>query len=357
MSKLTYLFIALAFLSACSGSPVKTDTQQSTARYETYHNQFYDYSVKYPNFLIPLGEATNQDGQKFLSEDERIQLLVYRDYKNDYLAGGNLYTIGEAFEEDLKSKEGVFKNKLGDNHYIIQYKADDVLHLDYALLYGDNYFNIRFEYPENEKDRMKGIIEHVINSLKVNDWDAGGDEPGGNASARELGDGFPAFLKGFLNECYWNKNFNSLLRNNDKTLANYLDSKMDVRRYYASGTVAILATRAEDFGFAPEDDFMSKPSATGDLIFEYVNDFDNSTPCDLIYSNINVIYYVRIKSVPDVVVNTETFETRPVKIAYPEAEIMAVYLPNSYDNPRGFYFIHTPDGWKLAFVDDSLCEA
>jgi hypothetical protein len=58
-----------------------------------------------------------------------------------------------------------------------------------------------------------------------------------------------------------------------------------------------------------------------------------------------------------VVVNKETFETRPVKIAWPEAEIMAVYLPNAYDNPRGFYFIHTPDGWKLAFVDDTLCGA
>jgi hypothetical protein len=64
-----------------------------------------------------------------------------------------------------------------------------------------------------------------------------------------------------------------------------------------------------------------------------------------------------IESIPDVVVNNETFETIPVDIIYPKAEIMAVYLPNTFNNPRGFYFIYTPDGWKLAFVDDSLCGA
>ena len=91
----------------------------------------------------------------------------------------------------------------------------------------------------------------------------------------------------------------------------------------------------------------------GNLIFEYVN--DDGDPCGLIYTNINVIYYVWITSVPDVVVNNETFETKPVKIYYPNPEIMAVYLPDAYNNPRGFYFFNTSNGWKLGFVDDSLC--
>jgi hypothetical protein len=354
MKKLTTLFIALVLLSACTGTG-KPDAEESKVKYETYHNDYYDYTVEYPYFLIPQGEATNQDGQKFFSDDQKIQLLVYRDYKNDFLTGGDLYMISEAYEEDLKGKEEIFNKELHDNHYTIEYKTDDILHTDYALLYGENYFNIRFEYPETEKERMEAIVEHVIKSFKVEDLDAGGDEPEGNATAGELEDSFPAFLEGFLKDCYWGKNFNTLLRNNDKTLATYLDPRMDVRRYYAPGTVAILATRDENFGFAPEDDFMRRPSVDGDLIFEYVN--DDSSPCELIYSNINVIYYVSIKSVPDVVVNRETLETRPVKIAYPEAQIMAVYLPNAYDNPVGYYFMHTPDGWKLAFVDDTLCGA
>jgi hypothetical protein len=356
MSKLTYFIISLVLLTACNGNPGKTDTQPDSVNYKTYHNDRYDYTVEYPDFLIPQGEADSGDGQKFISEDQKIQLIVYHEFKDDPTKDGEPPSVEKAYAEDLAFITGVLSKKLEDNHYIIKYKVDNMLHTDYTV-FNDRYFTIRFEYPEEENDRMEGVIEHIINSFKLEVLDYNANAQNGNASSGEPEDKFPAFIEGFLNDCYWGKNFSSLLKNNDKTLANYLDSKMDVRRYYASGTVAILATRAEDFGFAPEDDFMSKPSATGDLIFEYVNDFDNSTPCDLIYSNINVIYYVRIKSVPDVVVNTETFETRPVKIAYPEAEIMAVYLSNSYGNPRGFYFINTPDGWKLAFVDDSLCEA
>lgn len=344
---------------ACGDNPSKTSTQHSTVKYETYHNQFYDYSVEYPDFLIPQGEAENQDGQKFFSEGQKIQLLVYRDYKNDFLTGSDLFTIGEAFKEELKGKEDVFNKNSEENRYTIEYKTDNILHADYALLHGENYFNIRFEYPETEKKKMKAIIEHVINSLKVENLGAGANESESNASASELEDGFPAFLKGFLKDSYWEKNFNTLLRNNDKALATYIDSKMDIRRYYAPGTVAKLASRDEDFGFSKEDDFITRSRATGDLIFEYVN--DNSSPCELIFSEINseifIIYYASIERVPDVVVNNESFETMPVKVAWPEAEIMAVYLPNAYDNPRGFYFIHTPDGWKLAFVDDALCGA
>ncbi|MDD2386708.1 MAG: hypothetical protein PHP52_07975 [Bacteroidales bacterium] len=338
--KLMHLLVVFVLFTACSGSSGKTDAQLSNVKYETYHNDRYEFTVEYPDFLIPQGEATNEDGQKFLSKNQDIQLIVYCDYKSNFLEAGDIYMIGEAYEEELKLKEGVTNKKLGDNHYLIQYKVNDILHFDYAMLNGENYFNIQFLYPEKEDVMMKDIIEHVINSFKV-----------------EMS--FPAFLEGFLNDCYWGKNFNTLLRDKDKTLATYIDPKMDVRRYYAPGTITRLGTRDEDFGFSKEDDFITKSRATSDLIFEYVN--DNSSPCELLFSEINseisIIYYVSIERVPDVVVNTETFETRPVETVYSNAKIMAAYLPNLYGNPVGFYFINTPDGWKLAFIDDTLCGA
>ena len=356
MRKTIYLFFALALLVACGGNTGKADTQQSTVKYETYHNDRYDYTVEYPDFLIPQGEAYAGDGQKFFSENEKIQMLVYYQFKDDFNADGENLPIDKAYEEDLTYKEGVISKKLEKDHYTIESKVDNIMHTHYVLFH-DNYFNIYFEYPESEKDRMKSVIVHIIKSFSVDVSSFNTRSQDGNTSAGGLEDMFPAFLEGFLKDCYWGKNINNLLLKNDKTLANYIDSKMDVRRYYAPGTITRLGARDEDFGLSQEDDFMTRPRATGDLIFEYVNDNDNSTPCELIYSNINVIYYRRIKSVPDVVVDNETFETRPVKIAYPEAQIMAVYLPNAYNNPRGFYFFNTLDGWKLAFVDDSLCGA
>lgn len=339
------LFTAIALLSACNAS---------TVEYETYFNKMNDYTVEYPSFLIGQGEATNQDGQTFLSEDGKTQLLVYIDYKNDYLKGGGLYPINEAYEQELKSKEGVFNKELGDAHYIIEYKQDDILHAVYAAIHDDYYYNFRFEYPEKDKKMMTDIISQVIKSLRVK-VSEGTIWPDSNASAGGAEDMFPAFLEGFLNDSYWGKNFNSLLRNKDKDLATYIDPAMDVRRYYAPGTVAKLASRAENFGFAREDDFFSQPTLEGEAIFERIA--SDADQCSLDFDSHNKIYYQWLNAVPDVVVNMETFVTKSVQVAYPNAQIMAVYLPNAYGNPRGFYFINTPDGWKLAFVDDSLCEA
>ena len=226
-----------------------------------------------------------------------------------------------------------------------------MLHTDYTV-FNDRYFTIRFEYPEEENDRMEGVIEHIINSFKLEVLDYNANAQNGNASSGEPEDLFPAFIEGFLNDCYWGKNFSSLLKNNDKTLATYIDSKMDVRRYHAPGTVTKLATRAENFGFTEYDDYDLKPMHDGEIILEYIN--DGGSPEDLIYTNSNVVYYVAIEKVPELLVNMETFETKPVKTAYPNAKLMAVYLPDRYLNPRGFYFINTPNGWKLAFVDDSF---
>lgn len=340
-----FFFIVLALLTACGGEKVK---------YETYHNKFYNYTVEYPDFLIPQGEAANQDGQKFISEDQRIQIFVYRDYKNDYLSGGELYSIGEAYNEELKLTEGVFNKKLDAKSYLIAYKTDDVLYAVYALISDDNYFNIRFEYPAKDKDMMKSVIDYVIHSFKVEALDGNVVVSAGDVSAGGSADMFPAFLAGFLNDCYWGKNFNNLLRSKDKVLARYIDSKMDVRRYYAPGTIVRLGTRAEDFGFSDENDFVSKAKSGGEVFFEFIA--KDIGPCGLDFGN-NKVYYQWIEKVPDEVFYKDTFEAIPVKIAYPNEKIMAVYVFNAYGNPRGFYFVYTPNGWKLAFVDDTLCQA
>ena len=351
MKKLAFLFTSLVLLAACSGNSGKTDTQQGNVNYGTYHNDRYDYTVDYPDFLIPQGEADSGDGQMFISEDQGIKLVVYYEFKDDPTADGEPPAVGKAFEEDLASISGILTKKLEDNHYIIKYKVDNVLHADYTV-FDERYFTIRFEYPEEEKDRMEGVIEHVINSFKLEVLDYDEAEHEGNASAGGAEDMFPAFIEGFLNDCYWGKNFSSLLKSSDKTLATYLDPKMDVRRYHAPGTVTKLATRAENFGFTEYDDYKLKPVHDGEVILEYIN--DGGSPEDLIYTNSNVVYYVDMLQVPELLVNMETFETKPVKIAYPNAKLMAVYLPDRYLNPRGFYFINTPNGWKLAFVDDSF---
>lgn len=350
MKQLILIFstLLLVLLSAC-GNKTEKKTKQSSVECETYHNQHYNYSVEYPTFLAPQGESDNGDGQKFFSDDNRIQLFVYRSYKNDYLTGGELYTLEEAFREDLKLIEGVFNKEIEDNYYIIEYKKEEIMYTYYAQLHKDNYYNILFQYPKQEKDMMKDIVKHVIESLEIDGIDRG------SASVGDVEYKFIAFIKEFLNDCYWGENFNSLLINRDKALNAYIDPNMDVRRYHAPGTVTKLASRSEGFGFDDYTDFDTKPETKGEEVFELIA--TDESPCMIDSEGNNKIYYQWIETVPDLLVDMETFETESVETPYPNAKIMAVYLPNAYNNPVGYYFIDTPDGWKLGFVDDTLCGA
>lgn len=197
MNKIINLFIALALLTACGGNTGKTDSQQGKVNYETYHNNRYDYTVEFPDFLIPQGEATNQDGQKFVSEDQKNQLMVYGAFRFDYNEGSELISIDKAYAEDLASQKVILKSKFEGNHYSIEYKVDDMLHTDYATLNGDTYFNIRFQYPEKEKEMMTGVVEHVIGSFSVQTSENKASDSEDNVSAGGEEDTFLPFSKAF----------------------------------------------------------------------------------------------------------------------------------------------------------------
>ena len=72
MKELIYSFpiLFLMLLFACGENTDKAKAQQNNVNYKTYHNHRYDYTVEYPDFLIPQGEGGRQDGQKFISEDQ-----------------------------------------------------------------------------------------------------------------------------------------------------------------------------------------------------------------------------------------------------------------------------------------------
>lgn len=170
---------------------------------------------------------------------------------------------------------------------------------------------------------------------------------------------FLTFLSDFVKECFWGTNFNRLLRDNDAKLAKYLDPEMDVRRYFSPGAIPYLYTREQNFGFDDVTDFESEPNPEG--TFSTAEMPSDGMICELEFNHGNgapEIYYEAVDFVPDEVYDHESFSTRQVTIPYPNAKIMAVYLPEYYkDNvsPRAFYFIETPNGWKLGFVDDSAC--
>lgn len=345
--KIKLLLLATAiFLFGCKNKSVKTETQDID--YGSYFNERYDYKVDCPLFLIPQGESESEDGQAFVSEDSKSRMLVYRTFKA--LTGYNP-TIEAAFDEDMQTSRNVIEKQQFSNYYFIKGELDEnTLYKTYTILENDEYFVIYFEYPKDDEDLFESICQYVYESFKVG---AGV----GNIEHNE----FVMFLEEFLNDCFWDVNFNSLLKNNDQRLAKYIDPQMDIRRYYNPGSVAYLYTRDDNFGFEDFNDFDTKANSGGKFSIKELS--YEAMPCELDFNQQKgsiEIYFWSVGSFPYIVVDTETFEMQEVTLPYPDAEKIAVYLPDYYKdnvNVRAFYFVNTPSGWKIAFVDDSLCSA
>ncbi len=78
MQKLSLSILLLLCLIVLAVALPLSSEARAQAGYRTYRNARFDYSISYPaNVLIPQGEAANGDGQKFLSKDGSVEMLVY----------------------------------------------------------------------------------------------------------------------------------------------------------------------------------------------------------------------------------------------------------------------------------------
>lgn len=337
-----FLLVSVFILLGCNSQSGKTNAQDCKVNYESYYNERYDYGVDYPDFLIPQGESENQDGQTFLSD--KGKMIVYRTFKA--ITGENP-PVESAFEEDLEFSENVTEKQLFDNYYFVKGKKDEnTFYKQYTILANDDYFVIYFEYSIDDEKLFECISQYVSESFNVG---------GSNEDTNE----FVMFLDEFLNDCFWNLNLTQLLIDNDKRLAKYIDPRMDIRRYYNPNAVVFLYTREHNLGF--DDYFDTKHKFSGEFSIKKLPEYADFCEMDFNQGKGSLeIYYAVESSVPDEVENSETLEIRPVILPYPDAAIMAVYLPNYFINnlvARKLYFVETPSGWKLAFVDDSICSA
>lgn len=151
---------------------------------------------------------------------------------------------------------------------------------------------------------------------------------------------FENTLVKFLDECFWNKNFDLLVMNNDDNLVKYIDAKQTLQRYYNPGSAYHLYSQSDNYGF----DFQNSSNIKVEKLSNFVNKSFSSENNEL------GVYFQQVESVPDNIDN-ETLTSFPVKIVYENAIIYKVEIV-AQKIFKIFYFIQTPNGWKLAFIDD-----
>ena len=116
---LNVLAILLGMLLLMVSLVHSDDNRQIT--YKKYTNARFGYEISYPeNLLLPQGEADNDDGQRFLSPDKQVEMLVWG--SNNALGE----TIASSFKKNVtvKTKEtppnGLPTNNSKETHTFCQ---------------------------------------------------------------------------------------------------------------------------------------------------------------------------------------------------------------------------------------------
>jgi hypothetical protein len=153
--------VLIALLLVLSASLPNTATSGDII-YHTYANGRFDYKIKYPaNILIPQGESTNGDGQKFISSDGSASLLVW----------GSHNALDESLEsryqDTLKDTSGSISYQIiKKNWFVISgYKGDKIFYQ--KTFFDDGIFKtFIITYHQAKRQLFDPIVKEIAGSFK-----------------------------------------------------------------------------------------------------------------------------------------------------------------------------------------------
>lgn len=134
--------------------------------YETYHNDRFDYSIDYPkDRLFPQGESDNGDGQKFLSKDADVSLLVYG--SNNALDK----SLEELYREESRGgtaenpKKVVTYKMMADNWFVVSGYNSGRIFYQKTMLSSGELKTFILEYDESQKEIYDPIAKRLEKSF------------------------------------------------------------------------------------------------------------------------------------------------------------------------------------------------
>lgn len=138
---------------------------QAQAGYATYHNARFNYSIAYPaKVLIPQGEAANGDGQKFLSRDGRVEMLVYG--SNNSLN----QTLRDAYQEEINPsahpQRRISYQVMRADWFVVSGTENGRVFYQKTFLRREVFKTFRIEYDESQKGTFDSITAAIAKSFK-----------------------------------------------------------------------------------------------------------------------------------------------------------------------------------------------
>ncbi|MBI4748693.1 MAG: hypothetical protein HY774_09390 [Acidobacteria bacterium] len=135
-------------------------------QYKVYHNARFDYSISYPaKILFPQGEATNGDGQRFLSKDGKAELIVYGSHN------ALDQTLTDVFLDEQRRTEAhphrtVTYKLLKTDWFVVSGFEDETIFYQKTMLKRGIFKTFRITYPKTQKSTFDPITTVIAKSFR-----------------------------------------------------------------------------------------------------------------------------------------------------------------------------------------------
>jgi hypothetical protein len=140
--------------------------QHTGRKFVTYSNGRFAYSISYPaSLLIPQGEATNGDGQKFLSRDGRTTMLVYGRHNIDDQTLPDLYKEEVARPAEAGERKVTYKSSNGDSFVVSGLENGKVFYTK-TILKGGVVKTFRIDYEKSDAETWNPLVARIALSFK-----------------------------------------------------------------------------------------------------------------------------------------------------------------------------------------------
>lgn len=152
------IFITLLIAAA-------TVVTTAQARYSTYDNDRFYFSIQYPSDLLTMQPPpANNDGRTFLSTDGKVELRAWGQFN------ALERTLKQQYEDALSENRGVTYNVLGSNSFTISGRSAGRIYYQRTLYRksGDTevFYTFTIAYPTSMKTKMDAVVKRIAKSFK-----------------------------------------------------------------------------------------------------------------------------------------------------------------------------------------------
>ena len=130
--------------------------------YKTYYNDYYDYSIDYPDDEYFQISKTYEDGMKLQNDNGEVLISLTSNWNP------NGESLQQAYDKAVREKPNAAYKFLGKTFFTISYEDNGLL-IFRKTMYDKNtnkYVYLYVSFPPEYKDYMTPIVERMANSMK-----------------------------------------------------------------------------------------------------------------------------------------------------------------------------------------------